>query len=760
MKTELGRQLQQMMKDAPERDVANQAQAPTEIDDTQRMVIQNFFDTQPKRRQEYLRKLGWEMNPEDDNQIRPLADPSAEWDEIDPSPNFMTVLTPGKWAEGAKELVRDAGDIAFDVFAATPLIAGGAVKGATVAGAPFVATPPALPVAVVLGGMAGGALGNTAAEGVKFAVQELLTDPNVPVDQGLLVTQSIMTGALGEIFRVGAKASTPLIKRFSLSRLKGKIRAVKNAMREAGGFDQKIVNDAIKNPERYTDDAIKGAFDRLRKQTREIVGAGEGEVVKTSRNIPRDSVLGRIANVWNKKADEAIDILSSARGANFKLFTGMHGEQGGIIDTLMGISKQIEAKPMALRTKDERHALKYLHKQILELAESYAPKSIVKAKGKPPRVNFDILSREARELTFKEGRDFLKKVQKDAWESEIPGHIFIKQAIGGGEDGLRKMADAKAARVVEIFRKNGNSELADKVDLPTINANRSKVLGVYNNLKGILKPDTLMRAYKGVETDTKRSIQEGLASIDRLAGDANKFIPKGSNKIKTNFNEMIETGAMQKAVNDIFEKGTSQGAMGSLTAGVKGAAKKMPVTAGGAFAASVPFGLGTQGAKAGAAYGAITGFKEGMLAGNPRIALNNIRKFAGQLKGKVSPEEFTTFLEKELNMTFGERMKSGIAGALSDVGEAVVKGRTKDATTKQMAIEGIKSLPTSFAGQQAATGTLSPGDTSDVVARDAEALLEGGSSVNAGTPTAGAAEVFQPKTDLGRKLQEMMSQSQ
>jgi hypothetical protein len=203
-------------------------------------------------------------------------------------------------------------------------------------------------------------------------------------------------------------------------------------------------------------------------------------------------------------------------------------------------------------------------------------------------------------LNFREVRELLDAVQKDAWDKEVPGNGFLKQVFGGF-DGVRGILDAKA------------SQAGSK--LPEINANRSQILKTYNAAAKELTPQKLQFIFVGEEGANKLLQQGVLDEVDSVLG--------------TKLKDSIKTGEMQRVVENLY---TNPKAFGSgratpniiaetATGAVKGA--------GGGAATGYLLG-GVPGAKAGAVIGGAAGAARGASTARalstPESALSALRK--------------------------------------------------------------------------------------------------------------------------------------
>lgn len=556
------------------------------LSDFQRFITKNLFDTQTERRREFLRQNGFEMS-EDGEGYRPLGS-KAEFQPIDPDNRFLgfipayNVFTP----EGWKEIVKDLGDIAFEMTAETALIGAGQLAGAAgigavgatsgaIAGGATGAGIPGAAVGAVLGGgagaIAGGGVGaaggKVASEKLKEALGNLFLDKDIPLDQKELAYQSLTAGLMSQIVKLGGPALQKMIKKWRLAKVKDTEAAMKRitVQKSNGKFNNELVDDFARNPDRYTPDNVQGATKRLLEIRDEIFGTSVDQP-STLRQI-RGGVAGKAMSKLNKKADLEIERLSLDPRVNFT------------VDEIENIIKR-RMEPLSKKSfpePQEVQALKYFQGRLKALR-----KGAQTEKG------------AFRELNFKEGRDFLKQMQNAAFkEGQVKDNGFVKDAAAG----LKQLADAKAG------------ELGS--DLPSINASRSEILNFYNAMRRKVTDGTIQNAYVGNDSVSKQRVIETFQRMDEL------LLPHmdeaARDEIGGSFEGLIKSEQFKSAVErlykeprafgsgsvfrDVLREGLREGVKGGFAGGSAGAAIGAPVTG-----AKIGFGLGfTQGARRGAA---------------------------------------------------------------------------------------------------------------------------------------------------------------
>lgn len=513
------------------------------LTDEERMVVQNFFDTQPKRRAQYLMQLGFEMNPKDDNEYRP-AGSQGSWGEVD-----------GGWSAFFKkgalaEMKNDIRDASFDVAVQGLLAGAGAVAGSQI---PVLGT--------VVGGVLGGALGNAASEGLKNAAGDLFLDKEIPQDMKLTALQSLVVGSAPAIGKLGKNLGSGAISHVLESRKKAIINAAKAS---GGGVTAEILEKAAREPELFTDEAVSGATKRLEGEYKSIFGVSPDSplVMKSTRQVNPESAFGKALKPLNDEATEEVNKLAASPIANWH------------VDELTGPMKR-EISVLADkfdRTVEEDAALKYLRDKV-----SYVTKN-AGAKG---------------EINFKQGREVLKAIQDDAFNREIPGASYIKQAIGGRPDALRALADQKAAAV-------GSK-------LPEINAKRSQILQTFETARQNLTPGKITSAYVGDNSIQKLQTQEALGLVDSVLG--------------TEYGKSIQTAGEQRVIENLYRNPKAFGSGRVLPEIVQGAASGALQGAGAGGGIGAMLGQPALGAGVGGAVGAIGGARKAARYATPENAL-------------------------------------------------------------------------------------------------------------------------------------------
>lgn len=597
-----------------------EAKEPPPLDRVQRLALQNLFDTQPKRREAYLKKLGYEMNPKDDNEYRPVGS-DGSWGEIDHG--FIKEFKKG-WVSNqgkgvlsqlgggvknvASEAEKDVEDIGYDASISGPAVAAG-ISAGTAASAPLAAASGAgAPVIAGIGAVLGGAIGNAAAEKVKQFAGDLLLDEHIPVENGPLIVQSLMTSVAPMMLKGGKRLAKEGWDVF----LRARRDAIVNAAKQSGGgLTEEILNKAIKSPEMFTKEAVDGANTRLTDQYKVLFGLEDPLRIKAPDQLKGNSLFGKTMAPLHAQANSEIARLSEEPAGNFSA-----QELNGPL-----ISKLDELTNKFRRTPEEDQAISFLKKEIADINK----------KGDKGPIN------------FKDARDYLSSVQKEISQKDAMGNFLhpagnvLAPAFGGGEDGLLNIINSRA------------EQLGSK--LPQINAQRARVYQAYQTASKELTPQVMTSAFIGDDKPKKQLVQGVFGELDNVLG--------------TNLSQRVEDGQMQAAIENMYKnpKGFASGRVNAEM--VKEGIKQGMVGMAGGTAIGAPAGVpgmiagGTLGAIGGAAKGA----HHASMMASPERALEALGKTAGQITSSEAS------LAKPTETSYIEQLASQLAGRRA--GEAI-----------------------------------------------------------------------------------------
>jgi hypothetical protein len=581
----------------------NAASNQNGLDWWQRFLVKNLFDTQPEKRRAYLKQLGYEMG-KDGETYRP-AGSDAKFIDIEdemgaPPKDYATPLSvfvdPAAW----KDFAKDLGDVAFDTVVEGPLVSAGEILG-TQAGAAVGTAATKNPIGAGAGGLAGSVAGSAAgkalAETIKAGFGKMVLEDNVPQDLQESTYQMLVTGLLGAAGKAGVNGIKSWAK-LGAEKTQKMLKEV--AVRKSNGtWNMELANDFAQNPEKYTPEAVKGATRKLLEFADNIFGTS-AESPHTTRKLT-GGVAREVIDPLNKRADLEIEKLSHMPEANFTV--------DEIVGALRDRVQNLQGKMWP--TQDEEAALKFIGKELEDLkAKTLKPSLLLgpDGQGVPELAGAD----RYRELSFKEGRDFLKRIQNAAFEN---GPVKDNKTMASLSHGLKQLADAKAGAVGS--------------DLPTINLKRSEILQTAQNMKAVIKDGTLQAAYTGRDSIAKERAQRMFEEADRVLG--------------TNLAEGAKTHQFQAAVERVYESPAAFGSGSVIADGMRMGLKKAST---GAFAAGsgasaavglMPMDFVTK-AKivAGAsAAGGVTGFAKGFKEGASFASPDNLVKNFSKVKARI-----------------------------------------------------------------------------------------------------------------------------
>lgn len=647
-----------------------------EITDSQRYILQNIFDTgsQAKRREAYLNKHGFELNPNDHNQYRP-AGSSSDWQEIDPGFGvYQNMFSEGGLKKAAAEFVKDAGDLSFDALVSGPMSTAAAGQGAAVGGVGG-------PAGIILGAILGGASGNAAAEGLKTAMGDAFLDKNVSLDKEKLLYESALSGVMPVAIKGGAASVKNVFSKIKTNNLISGLKAVSTASKKLGVLDESIIDDAIKNPTKYSEEALSNATRRLQNSYKDFYGIKEGASYSADdvSKISKDSIFGKILNPLKEAQNQEIEKLAKNPNASFKIYTGAL-EQGpqkllengqrvepGIIDILQKNINDISAIPISSRSREQRSALSYLQTKMNEVISD--AKKGGNLKGETLKEILGEIREKSLALNFDASKKLLESVQDDIYIREIKGASVLKNIFGGGPEGFRQMLDNKA--------------VAAGSKLPEINAKLSQGLELFNNTQKNLSPTNIASAFTGKENIRKLQVQDDLNNIGAYAREASSFVDdvlkKEGLQIKNtipvkDFSGDFKTEALQSSVENLFKTGRAIGSGNPLIAAGEQGLKTGAKRAGQAFGITVgPLGVGGASKVGGVAgaLGTVEGFSQGLKAGSPVITMRNISEKGGQLLNRLGQsgyDEAISNLDQSLMSRLGQLPRSAMDTAQVGIG--------------------------------------------------------------------------------------------
>lgn len=496
-----------------------------------RIVMQTLFDTQPKRRAAYLKQKGWELNPKNDNEIRPLGSKEDFHTEIDPGGIFnINQYLKQKYGEKTgkqpaikthvPEFVADAAEGLLD-FVGGALIEGfGDVSGLG-AGAVTAPTGPGAGLAFLGTRSAARGMAYNTLEKLKDTLGEFYLDKEIPVDWKERGIQTAIQAVGPEVIATGGKALLGGAQKTAQAVGAG----FKTLLNLGGGKVDAVVMKALeKDPKLFTDQAaLKGAGEGIQSQIDNLFGITAGENVPKSfadvgANSPfkqkmaaleqtRRQVVGQLVN--NREADMTVE----------EVLAPIYGEIERINN--MRVKSDTVDKP----------ALKYLKSKAGELLSSVDGN--YKAK-----------------IMFNDVDQFIQKVQKDSWGKDVEYGPTLRTAI-------ENVNQAAKAHLDPIFQKAGLPNLyADT------KAQESQIFKAFEAGRDNINRNNMMKTIIGGIAEgstgnsardvTTRKVTSAMSDIDQALG--------------TDFSNQLQTGQMQSQVYNAMQSGRfPTGSAGALT---------------------------------------------------------------------------------------------------------------------------------------------------------------------------------------------------
>lgn len=474
--------------------------SPKELTWKDRLILNNIFDTQPQKRAGYLRQLGFEMDPKDDNRFRALGSKGGYVGKIDPSPMDMgTVYAKGGVAGILKEHALDAGDMMMD-FA---LPAAGAAAG--MQGGPLVA---------LLGGIAARATGYAAQESLKNTAADLLLEESIPYDLKLGALQALMAGvtpAAGKSL-VGIKDS---LKASNLRAVKDSI--VSASQRFSGGkLTPQILHEAAKNPGMFTKEAVQGAEKAIGTQYQGIFGIKPPSinsdevpsfVARRVKDINAQSEFGKALTPLNQAADAEMKKLTAHPQGRFRL--------AEVMQPFQNVRSKIESTGVATPAQEAGLAVvdRY-QKQALKMAQKNGDGT----------------------LTFEQVRNLSKSMKDAAFDDKVHGAELLAQVAGSGEGQLGTMLTAKADSLGSNWKQ--------------IQQDRHGILDLFNRAKNELTPKKMENAFLGNDSLSKESVINTLREMDQV--------------FKTDLSDQLQTSNYQRAFKQLYNNPNKSFGSGSV----------------------------------------------------------------------------------------------------------------------------------------------------------------------------------------------------
>lgn len=669
-----------LLDDKPDPGAAAQRE-PTPIDGTQRFILQNFFDTQPKRRAARLEKLGWEMGP-DHNKIRPLGDPTP-WplvkQKIDPGLEVLDVNAVRKDANYLKKIAyetgKDVGDIISDAVNGTLSMTGGlegAALGGTAGAALGTLAGPGLGTIIggtggtILGAVLGGALGEASGEGLKKVIgDEFFLSKDVPMEMELLYTQAALSGAFSmldvPLARKAIRGGAAGIKEFMANGIKASGENLRRAVEQAGGMTPEILQRYMANPREFSEEATKGAIQQSREKFREIYGLPEEKFTPTknpNRVLP-DSNFGKRLNPLRQEGElETARLIADPQA---KITYGDYIDQ---------LTPEIDSLHSRRLKGEESEALGIFEGEINDLAkqagiESHHYRGTVKGDKKTTAEIVKEL--RTKEMPFDKFINNIEVLQDKAFSEkpDLAGRYTENPLVADVAGKLRRLRDTVSD--ASYLRRVNAGEVGTR-PLSTIKAEQHKILDTYNRAAPTLKdPQSIRRAILNPIDEKSADVMDAVVELDDVLG--------------TQYKNFFDKNATQVAIERVRQNRSAFGSGRALTAGLQGAYEggKSGLTLGlPALAKGTGVGLpvmavtGTIGAVRGAAKGAAMASPERALSAiSENFAKEQLLRDSASALRQAGGEAFGTVgnVIKGATQLGGEAVGRDVIENMSDVDE-------------------------------------------------------------------------------------------
>lgn len=535
-----------------------------------RYILQFIFDSQPKRRAQYLKQKGWQMNEKDPNEIRPMGS-TGEFDtEIDPGGmlNFKQYLPKDASTDEIMGAVSETfGDVNEGLL---DMIQGAMIEGVgdvAALGAGAVGGPAAMP----FGRASGRAMAFNLLESSKDFVGDIILDKDIPPDLKLRTIQTGFQAVAPDAFREGVKLGTTAAKKVFAAPFKLVSQGVKNLLTFGGGKIDDISFDAIKkDPKTFANlDNIKDSTSRIGQTVNGIYGVGPEEAIPNK--IMDDSLFQQRLNVLEGQRKQVVSQLSKDSKANPSL--------GEIMEPLKRQLSLLNDKKV--KNEEDKAGIRWLKEQLDELG-----KQLVRGKGQPPARPESVI------IPFSEADEFVKTWQKDLYSKDNPWRTTIRQTIDGGEGvpGVNDLLKAKAD-----FAMQSNPAISQSY--AAIKGAEKKVFDAFDVAKRNLTRETAMRRIVGGPDAATTSYadlgialpgatqakQEGIDATIAIMDDA----------LGTQLGPALQKNQIQKQIFSAMGDRASKGSSGALAVGIPAFAAGNAVAGpvGGTIAAATAVGL-------------------------------------------------------------------------------------------------------------------------------------------------------------------------
>lgn len=491
------------------------------LGDFDRLIMSALFDTQPKRRAKYLAQRGWELDPKDENKIRPMGSKEPFIQEIDPGGmfNFKQYMKPGA---GAHEAVLDSVEGLIDFVQGAVIEAVGqvgATSGAAAVGAPT------LGAGAVPGALAGRSAARIATynliEKGKDILGDFFFDNNIPPDMALRGLQTAIQAVAPEILAKGGEVAAKTVK--------GTLGAVKkgfiNLVTMGGGkVDDIALKGLAQNPHLF--DSVDKGGKVVQDHINELFGIAEdAPIPRDFKELGESSAFKQGMAALEAPRKEIVTKLSAVPQANVK-----------VQDAVRMLQAQIDAMPRSSGRSQSGGdiAVNYLQDRIKRLVKDHGMNG---------------------QMTFSEMDELVRAVQQDAYNRSDNASGLIRQAAATLNNNVKNIAESHAQVIPELG------------DYASIKAKEAKIFDAFESASSnINKKNMLNVIIGGAEDQAPTAFGK---DVSRNA--ATTAIKKVDDALGTQYYEGIRSGQLQNNIFQAMQAGkVPQGSAGAIARGVGG----------------------------------------------------------------------------------------------------------------------------------------------------------------------------------------------
>lgn len=671
--------------------MANEKEAatPREFGLKDRLVLTMLMDTQPKYREKYLNKFGYELNPKDDNLYKKIGS-DEPWSPIDPGGYFdLKQYVKGGAKEGAKEAGLDVVEGVLDS------LSGSVLEGAGFSAGALATLATANPAAGVAARSVGRGVAFAGLEKIKDKLAELIIEEDLQPDDALRATQATLASlgpeVIGKALKSGAvKGAVNIPKKV----LEGASRGVRTLLKIGNG---KVPDYAwkrvIQNP-------------KILDNQEQMMTASQ-EISDVVRNL-RGDIDGEIGNIQKSAFRKVLTDAEDIKKAAIRRLTE-NADISVDVKPLKAALQKEERKLLDLPTlsDDAKGKLSWLKEKISDLkrftdeseTEEVIPDYFLTG-ARIKKINKTIPDA----LSFESADNILTQMQRDA---NTPRHVAKSFSPL-----IEQFGDALKNKAVS----NGGT------DYGTAKSMQRAAYKIHDELLSTLKERDAIQLVFNAEP-------RGMAS-DAVSTRAMETLKKVDGLLGSNISEQLDTSQIQ---NRFWNQISQMGQRGS--GGVNTASRLItPVTtaAGGLIGRSIG---GTTGATAGMAVGGGIGHAASTLA-DPNLG---VKTAIGLQRASQNPalNQAIGFAEGAIDTAsemVPDLVKDAARAGISYQGVGLPSGsRVKPPTPEELEILRSQGLLIEEALPQEAQGAAAPAPKKQVApmtpeeiaaAREAGLLIE------------------------------------